>query len=135
MVTELKLDDKVKFLGRLPLLQLQQLTLKADLGISLEEDLGLNYRFALPNKLFDYIQAGVPVLVSNLPEMKKIVEHYQIGVIAESHQRKELAELMKTALFDQEKRRVWKQNLLKAANELCWENEERILRQIYLPYN
>jgi len=134
MVAELKLEDKVKFLGRLPLTQLHEVTRQADLGISLEEDLGLNYRFALPNKLFDYIQAGVPVLVSNLPEMRRVVEHYQIGIIAETHQRKELAELMKTALFDQGKRQVWKQNLPFAAKELCWENEEVVLRTIYLPY-
>ena len=134
LVAELKVDDKVKFLGRLPLHQLHKVTLQADLGISLEEDLGLNYRFALPNKLFDYIQAGVPVLVSNLPEMRHIVEHYQIGIIAETHQRKELAQLMKTALFDQEKRLVWKQNLPRAAAELCWENEEKVLQDIYLPY-
>lgn len=131
MVAELKLDTKVKFLGRLPLDELNGITRQADLGISLEEDLGLNYRFALPNKLFDYIQAGVPVLVSNLPEMRRIVDRYQIGTIAETHQRKELAELMKTVLFDQTKRQVWKQNLQVAARELCWENEEETLRQIY----
>lgn len=134
MVAELKLEDRVKFLGRLPINQLHEVTRQSDLGISLEEDLGLNYRFALPNKLFDYIQAGVPVLVSNLPEMRRVVEHYQIGIIAETHQRKELAELMKTALIDQEKRQVWKQNLPFAAKELCWENEEVVLRTIYLPY-
>jgi len=134
MVVELKLEDKVKFLGRLPIDRLHKITRKVDLGISLEEDLGLNYRFALPNKLFDYIQAGVPVLVSNLPEMRRVVEHYQIGIIAETHQRKELAELMKVALFDEEKRLVWKQNLMKAAKELCWENEEEILRQIYMRF-
>jgi glycosyltransferase involved in cell wall biosynthesis len=134
MVYDLELDEKVKFLGRLPLHQLHKVTFQADLGISLEEDLGLNYRFALPNKLFDYIQAGVPVLVSNLPEMRRVVDHYQIGAIAETHQRKDLAELMKTALFDREKINFWKQNLLQAAAELCWENEEEVLLDIYLPY-
>ena len=131
MVTELNLDSKVKFLGRLPLDQLHRVTQNADLGISLEEDLGLNYRFVLPNKLFDYIQAGVPVLVSNLPEMRKIVEKYQIGAISDTHQRKELAEVIKLALFDQEKINFWKQNLPKAARELCWENEEEILKLVY----
>ncbi|MDP2335556.1 MAG: glycosyltransferase [Bacteroidota bacterium] len=131
MVAELKLEPKVKFLGRLPLGELSRITRQADLGISLEEDLGLNYRFALPNKLFDYIQAGVPVLVSNLPEMRHIVDHYQIGVIAETHQRKDLAEIMKKALLDQEKISLWKQNLPLAAKELCWENEEEILREVY----
>lgn len=131
MVTEQKLELKVKFLGRLPLTELSQVTRQASLGISLEEDLGLNYRFSLPNKLFDYIQAGVPVLVSNLPEMRRIVDQYQIGAIAETHQRKELAETIKMALFDLGKIALWKQNLQIAAKELCWENEEVILRQVY----
>jgi glycosyltransferase involved in cell wall biosynthesis len=134
LVAELQLEAKVKFLGRLPISKLSEITRQADLGISLEEDLGLNYRFALPNKLFDYIQAGVPVLVSNLPEMKRIVEHYQIGAIAETHQRKDLAETIKRTLFNQEKNAVWKKNLKLAAKELCWENEEEILRKVYEPF-
>jgi len=131
MVAELKLESKVKFLGRLPLTELSRVTRLASLGISLEEDLGLNYRFALPNKLFDYIQSGIPVLVSNLPEMRRIVQQYQIGAISETHQRKDLAEILKVALFDQERIAIWKQNLPKAAKELCWENEEVILQQVY----
>jgi len=134
LVVEMKLESKVKFLGRLPLHQLYEITCQADLGISLEEDLGLNYRFALPNKLFDYIQAGVPVLVSNLPEMMHIVEYYQIGAIAETHERMELAELLRNALFNLEKRQIWNQNLLKASKELCWENEEKILKEVYSRY-
>lgn len=131
LVADQQLEQKVKFLGRLPIQEMQKITRKADLGISLEEDLGLNYRFALPNKLFDYIQAGVPVLVSNLPEMKRIVEEYKIGLIADSHQRKELAEKMKMALFDREKVAEWKKNLAMAAGELCWERQEIVLQQIY----
>lgn len=74
------------------------------------------------------------MLVSNLPEMRRIVEHYQIGAIAETHQRKDLAETIKMALFNQEKINYWKQNLPKAAKELCWENEEEILQGIYKPF-
>ena len=131
LVVEMKLESKVKFLGRLPLHQLHEVTLQADLGISLEEDLGLNYRFTLPNKLFDYIQAGVPVLVSNLPEMRHIVEYYQIGTIAETYQWKAVSELMKSVLFDSEKNELWKANLKIAAKELCWENEEVVLKRVY----
>lgn len=134
LVVELKLIDKVKFLGRIPFEKLPAITQKASLGISLEEDMGLNYRYALPNKLFDYIQAGIPVLVSNLPEMSRIVKKYDIGLVAESHQRLELARLIKLALFNEDKKKVWKQNLEIAAEELCWENEEIILNNIYLPF-
>jgi len=134
LVGELQLVQKVKFLGRLPIDRLIEITSQADLGLSLEEDLGLNYRFALPNKLFDYIQAGVPVLVSDLPEMRHIVEHYQIGAIAQSHQPKELAQKMLSILFDADKNALWKENLKLAAKELCWEKEESILREIYTPF-
>lgn len=134
LTADLQLENKVKFLGRMPLSRLSDVTRQADLGLSLEEDLGLNYRFALPNKLFDYIQAGVPVLVSDLPEMRRIVEHYQIGAISQTHQRKELAELIKNTLSDTGKITYWKQNLPLAARELCWENEEKVLTEIYRPF-
>ncbi len=131
LVEKEKLQNRVKFTGRLPINELEKLTPKADLGLSIEEDLGLNYHFALPNKLFDYIQAQVPVLVTNLPEMVAIVKQYQIGEISDSLQPKELAEKIKTALFNIEKRKKWKENLKVAAKELTWEKEEKILVEIY----
>lgn len=134
LVDDLQFEGKVKFLGRLPIAELIKVTRQADLGISLEEDLGLNYRYALPNKLFDYIQAGVPVLVSNLPEMRRIVEQYDIGAIAETHQRKDLAQKITSVLFDTKKNMLWKENLKRAAKELCWENEESVIREIYTPF-
>jgi len=130
----LKLESKVKFWGRLPLQELNEVTRKADLGISLEEDLGLNYRFALPNKLFDYIQAGVPVLVSDLPEMKRVIDDYQIGACLEFNRRAELPEAIQDALFDDERRLLWNRNMLRAASMLNWENEEEVLKSIYQPF-
>ena len=125
------LHDKVKFTGKLPLEELSKLTPKADLGLSIEEDLGLNYRYALPNKLFDYIQARVPVLVSNLPEMAAIVNHYKIGEITESLEPEKLAKRITETLNNAEKRKIWKQNLATAAKELTWENEEKVIREIF----
>ena len=70
-------------------------TAQADLGISLEENLGLNYYYALPNKLFDYIQARIPVLVSDLPEMAAVVHSYGIGkVISKTSDPLELARVI-----------------------------------------
>lgn len=131
LVKSENLQNKVEFTGRLPIDELTKLTPKADLGLSIEEDLGLNYRFALPNKLFDYIQAQVPVLVTNLPEMQAIVNQYQIGEITTSLEPKILADKINDALSNAEKRLLWKKNLEKAAKELTWENEENILIEIY----
>ena len=128
------LQNKVEFTGRLPLEDLTKLTLQADLGLSIEEDLGLNYRFALPNKLFDYIQAQVPVLVTNLPEMATIVKKYNVGEVTSFLEPIKLAEKITEALNNREKRNVWKQNLETAARELTWENEEKVLQKIFAEF-
>jgi glycosyltransferase involved in cell wall biosynthesis len=130
LAAELRLNN-VTFPGRLPFEELAPLTRRASLGISIEEDLGLNYRYALPNKLFDYIQAGIPVVVSNLPEMHRIVETYSIGLIAESHDPAYLAGIFRRGLFDNELRRSWEPGLETAARELTWENEKSIVTDIF----
>lgn len=129
-----KLENKVQFTGRLPLEELSKITVQADLGLSIEEDLGLNYRFALPNKLFDYIQSRVPVLVSDLPEMAAVVRKYHIGAITPTLAPPELAIHISEALDNQSLRNKWKENLELAARELTWENEEQVLKSIYQPF-
>jgi len=131
LVRNNNLTDRVRFMGRLPFGELQSYTGQASLGISLEENLGMNYYYALPNKLFDYIQAGVPVLVSGLPEMRNIVEKYNVGMVAESHEPADLAIIIEKMMSDEEKRMTWKKNLNIAAAELCWENEKGKLVDIY----
>lgn len=130
-VEEKSLQSKVQFLGQIPFQELVKETQQADLGIALEENLGLNYYYALPNKLFDYIQAGVPVLVSPFPEMQKIVNKYSIGTVYDHKNPQELAGKIKE-IFDLEKRYLkWKENTQKAAKQLCWENEEKMLINLY----
>jgi glycosyltransferase involved in cell wall biosynthesis len=125
------LQKKVQFLGRLSIDELAKLTPKADLGLSIEEDIGLNYRYALPNKLFDYIQAKVPVLVTNLPEMAAIVKKYAIGKVTTSLEPNYLAKIFLEMLTDENNRKIWEQNLEIAATELTWENEEKVLQEIF----
>ena len=131
LANNLNVNDQVTFLGRIPLEEMKFITPQADLGLSVEEDLGLNYRYALPNKLFDYIQQEVPVIVSNLPEMKRIVNQYQIGLILEKHDPQLMAKQFEFALFDSKFRKKIKTNITHAANELCWENEEGILKKVF----
>ncbi|NJK85562.1 MAG: glycosyltransferase family 4 protein [Bacteroidales bacterium] len=122
-----QLSDKVTFMGRIPVSALHYYTVEADLGISLEENLGLNYYYALPNKLFDYIQARVPVLVSDFPEMAEVVNRYKIGRTTLISDPKQLAVILHEMLTDEGCRESWKLNLQHAADELCWENEENKL--------
>ena len=131
MVIDLDLSSKVKFIDKVPYQHLMHYTANADIGLSLDKDTNLNYRYSLPNKLFDYIQAGVPVLVSNLVEPKKIISEFNIGEVIENHDPKHIAEKMMLMLTDKNKIEMWKANLKKAAELYCWENEEKKLWEVY----
>ena len=122
LVKEKALSEQVVFMGRLEPQELAHFTCKAQLGISLEEDLGLNYRYALPNKMFDYIQCRIPVLCSHLPEMAKIVESYGIGVAIRNRDPENIARVIRFML-EEHKAGAWNRALEKAAEELCWEIE------------
>ena len=134
MVEDLNITDRVRFFPRVPYQQMMAYTQLAELGFCLDKDTNLNYRFSLPNKLFDFIQAGVPIVASRLTEIDKIITKYDIGLFIPDHNPKSIAETIREGLENVERRSVWKKGLAKAAEELCWENESKVLMEIYSHY-
>ena len=126
-----KLETKVKMLGEVPYEKLHSYTIQADLGLSLEEDKGLNYRFALPNKLFNYIHASVPVLVSNLPEMAELISHYQVGEAIATHEPQQIAQKIKGMLNNKTLLASYQENCKKATQELNWEKEKQVISTLF----
>lgn len=131
LVRDEKLTHKVYFTGRLCPQRLRALTQKAHLGISLERKSNLNYYYALPNKIFDYIQAHVPVVCSGFPEMKRIIEDYNVGMTVKSDNKELLFEILYEALHNKEKRKEWQDNCRLASSVLNWEVEQKKLISIY----
>ncbi len=127
---QMDLSGKILFINKMPYAKLLEYTSLGDVGLTLDKDTNLNYRYSLPNKLFDYIQARVPVLASKLVEVEKIIRNYEIGELIDSHEPKHIAEKLNFMLDSEDKRREWKKNLEKAAEELCWENEEEKLIEV-----
>jgi len=123
-VKQQKVSGKVIFTGEIPFQELHRYTQTADIGLSIEKDVSLNYHYALPNKFLDYIQAAVPVLVSPFPEMVAILDKYFIGEVLQSHDPKVLAEKLDSMLMNENRLNLFRENLRKAAEELCWEKEE-----------
>ncbi len=120
----------IKFLGVIPHKVLRNYTLQATLGLSLEEDLGENYRVATPNKVFDYIQAIVPVIVSDLPGLNSILQTYTVGEILKTRTPEALATLVMN-MTEPSKYYQLQQNCYEAAKFYCWENQEKILVNFY----
>ena len=135
MVVSQHLADRVLFLPRMPYAQMMAFTQLAEFGFCLDKDTNLNYRFSLPNKLFDFIQAGVPIVASHLTEIEKIIRKYDLGLFVENHDPRTIADTIREGLSDTERIARWKSNLALAANDLCWENEKQKLLEIYRHYD
>lgn len=131
LVVDLNLSEKVIFIGKIPFQELCQYTRHADLGLTLDKGTNLNYKYSLPNKLFDYIHAGVPVLSSDLVEIKKIISRYDIGDYIDRHEPEHIAKKISTILNAEAILQLWKKNTKIAAENLNWEKEEQQLTAVY----
>lgn len=123
------LEDRVWFRDRMPYTEMMAHTRVADLGLTLDKDTNINYRYSLPNKLFDYIHAGIPTLASDLKEVKGVVEKYGIGDIVEAVEpeilAKKINQMLKSPYLE-----TWKNNCPKAREELNWNKEAEVLKKM-----
>jgi glycosyltransferase involved in cell wall biosynthesis len=131
MIKEQQLEDKVMIIGKMPFEKLIQYTHHADIGLTLDKDTNLNYHYSLPNKLFDYLHEGVPVLASELTEVKKIIKQYQIGACINSHAPQHIADMLNQVLTDEITLLQWKNNTANASKNLNWEIEQEQLIKVY----
>ncbi|MET2986466.1 glycosyltransferase [Aureibaculum conchae] len=131
LAASLKLGEKVIIKDKMPYEELMEYTKIADLGLSLDKNTNLNYEFSLPNKVFDYIQAGTPLLVSDRKEVAGIVQENDIGWVIEAVEPKKLAEKVKHILTDDNEYAIKKKNLKQASEKYYWENEAENLKDIF----
>ncbi len=117
------LKEKVTFLPRMNWHEMISYTKMCDAGLSLDKSLSINQEYSLPNKLFDYLSAGIPVITSSLPEIKRIVDKYKCGILVSDVNPDTVSEAIRT-LRDNEM--LWHE-LRKGAEEasavLNWEKE------------
>ncbi len=131
MTIKLKADDRIMFIPPLPWEELMRYTKAADAGMVLGKDTNINYRFSLPNKLFDYLSAGIPVISSNLEEITNIVTKYCCGIILPEVTPEEIADTIRILSDNRELLSSLKINTLKASEELSWEKESEKVKTFY----
>jgi glycosyltransferase involved in cell wall biosynthesis len=123
---ELNITDRVSFIGKIDGTTLHQYTRLAKIGICLLENNGLNYYYSLPNRIFDYLYAGVPVLASSFPEIKNIVEQFKTGVLIKNNSPELIAQHINQLLNDG----FDTSHFQSIYTTLSWENEEKVLMEI-----
>jgi glycosyltransferase involved in cell wall biosynthesis len=129
----MQLQNKILFIAKQSPERLKSYTYYAEIGLSLDKDTNLNYRYSLPNKIFDYMQMGVPVLASDLPVVKNVVIGNQIGRICPDHNPKTIAENINSMLNENCKANM-SDSIIKASKKLHWEGQEKVINSVYSQY-
>lgn len=130
LVNEHALEDRVRLMGKMPYARMMDYTRNADLGLTLDKDTNLNYRFSLPNKLFDYMHAGIPVLATDLPEVAAIVRGNDCGVVLPKADPTAIAQAVRILMDDPERCAVLRRNATFAARKLDGAQEAAKLQSI-----
>jgi glycosyltransferase involved in cell wall biosynthesis len=132
LVKEHGLENRVRFIPKVPHHILKQYTMQAHLGLTVDKPISENYIYSFPNKVFDYVHAGVPVLASRLQEVERIMNLYGIGTFVDSYEPKHIAERIQWIYDNPKAYAVWKDNLKHAAQEINWAEQEKVLLGIYM---
>ena len=131
MVSQHGLQDRVRMLPRMPYERMMQYTRNSDLGLSLDKDTNLNYRFSLPNKLFDYFRAHIPALVTDLPEVGGLVRRFEAGIVIPRPDPALIAAEARTLVQDPARRDRLRQKAIFAATSLDGEREKEVLKAVF----
>ncbi len=131
MVSDLKLENKVKFWGYIEPKNLPAITEQATVGLNIAEGKSLSYQFSLSNKTTDYIQAGLPQIFINFIEFQRINDAYNVGLVIDSLEVEVLVAALKRLFEDPVLLETLKANCLEAAKVLNWENEKVKLIDFY----
>ena len=121
-------QEKVLFFGKRPYHELMNFTHLSDVGVSMDKDSNINYRFSLPNKIFDYMHAGTPVVASPLPEVKYVIETSQIGEVVTSWEPQDIAYAVRRIL--RKGKLHYAEKLELASKKYNWEEESKVIGKI-----
>lgn len=128
-IAERRLEGRVELLPAVPMMALVREATAYDIGFFALPPHSLHNEFALPNKFFEYIMAGLALCVTELPEMARLVREYGLGVTLPSLEPAAIAAVINA--LDRETIDRYKRNARAAASELCWERESERLLDAY----
>ncbi|NOY05903.1 MAG: glycosyltransferase family 4 protein [Chlorobi bacterium] len=126
----LGMSERVSLLPAVPLRDLPACTASADVGLCVIENLGRSYYLSLPNKLFEYIMAGVPVVASDFPELGAVIQEEGVGLACDPGRPDSIRAAIDKLLDDRETYEKCRMACLSARDRFNWEREEKKLFRI-----
>ncbi|PTJ46958.1 glycosyltransferase [Mammaliicoccus sciuri] len=126
-----KQADRIHFLDKVPFQELPSYTREAYLGFQVLQNICFNHYSASSNKLFEYMMAHVPVVSCDFPEIKKVVEETNTGLVVDSHNASEIANVVNQLVKDTSLRNQLSENTKQAKEIYNWNNEKSKLLEVY----
>jgi glycosyltransferase involved in cell wall biosynthesis len=128
----MKQSDKVLVLQQVPYDELLPYTASADIGILFYRNTCRNNYYCAPNKLYEYMMMGLPIVTCDYPGLKKIVEGEQVGLCVNPEKPLEIAKAINILATDHELYQKMRANCLRLSRERNnWENEFKKLFDLY----
>lgn len=131
MVAGRGLRSRVHFVPTVPLAGLLAWTASADIGVQPIRNTCLNHLSTDSNKLFEYAMAGLPVVASDFPEIRRVVRAHDIGLLFDPETPGALTAALGRLVADAELRARLAANARKSARALSWEAQEEALVELY----
>ena len=131
LVKDKGLADRVLFTEPVLPSQVAGQVAAANIGVPLAQNTCLNNYYSISNKFFDYVRAGLPVVTSGFPELKRVVEGYHVGKTCNPEDPRDIAAAINWVLADKDRYEEMRRNALEAAKIFNWENESKKLLDVY----
>lgn len=130
-VEQMAVKDRVLFHEAVSQSELWKYVGAADIGMIIGDSIHKSYFLSLPNKLFESIQAHIPIIGSDFPEIKKIICQYKVGEVCRYDDMADIYRAVKKIKDNKEKQEQYRKNAEEASKVLCWEKEKDILKKAY----
>ncbi len=132
LAQDMQLGDRITFLPPVPSEELPEITVDADMGFILFRNTCLNHYYSLPNKLYEYMMAGVPIVSSDFPELSRVLKEVGSGITVDPDSPAAIASAVDKLAGNQLLRdRMKNSGRTAALKKYNWEPQSKLLREMY----
>jgi glycosyltransferase involved in cell wall biosynthesis len=130
-VPDLNLTERVTFLPVMMWEDMMCHTAMCDAGLSLDAGSSTNSRFSLPNKIFDYMEAGLAIIATELPEVSEVINTAGCGIVIAGNSALEIASAMRQLRDNRSLLKQLRDNSVAGRSRWSRESEEEKVRDVY----